>query len=62
MLGGRATRVLDCTYELADVRHGAEGGDFGLVMMIFGQFNVFARDEARGILARALAVLAPGGQ
>lgn len=57
---------LACSYELADVREVALGdgfgGGFGLVMMISGQFNVFRRSEARGILARAFEVLAPGGR
>lgn len=57
---------LACSYELADVREAVlgevVGGGFGLVMLIFGQFNVFRRDEARGLLERAFDALAPGGQ
>jgi SAM-dependent methyltransferase len=57
---------LACSYELADVREvrldEVFGGGFGLVMMISGQFNVFRRSEARGILERAFEVLAPSGQ
>lgn len=52
---------LACSYELADVRDGAFGEGFDLVMMIFGQFNVFRRNEAQGILERAFPSLAPGG-
>lgn len=52
---------LACSYELADVRNAAFGEGFGLAMMISGQFNVFRRNEARGILERAFAALAPGG-
>ncbi len=52
---------LACSYELADVRDVAFGEGFGLVMMIFGQFNVFRRNEALGILERAFESLAPGG-
>lgn len=53
---------LACGYELADVRNVAFGEQFGLAMMIFGQFNVFRRNEARGILERVFEALAPGGQ
>jgi 2-polyprenyl-3-methyl-5-hydroxy-6-metoxy-1,4-benzoquinol methylase len=52
---------LACSYELADVRNVTFGSAWGLVMMIFGRFNVFQRDEARGILERALEALVPGG-
>lgn len=52
---------LRCTYLLDDVRRAAYGDGFGLVMMNFGQFNVFRRDDARQILHRAFAALLPGG-
>lgn len=52
---------LPCTYILEDVRQASYGDEYGLVMMIFGQFNVFRRDDAKGILAKAFAALAPGG-
>ncbi|HDZ22865.1 MAG TPA: class I SAM-dependent methyltransferase [Phycisphaerae bacterium] len=53
---------LACTYRLDDVRQAAYGQGFGLVMMIFGQFNVFRRSDARAILAKAHAALASGGR
>ena len=52
---------LACTYLLEDIREAAYGEGFGLVMMINGQFNVFRRSDARAILAKAYAALAPGG-
>jgi len=53
---------LSCTYRLEDVREATYGDGYGLVMMIFGQFNVFRRDDAGRILAKAFAALLPGGR
>ena len=39
---------LSCEYRLGDVRDAAYGDGYGLVMMIFGQFNVFRRGDVRG--------------
>ena len=50
-----------CSYALADVRTAPFGVDFDLVMMTFGQINVFTREQARAIVARACAALRPGG-
>ncbi|PKN33262.1 MAG: class I SAM-dependent methyltransferase [Deltaproteobacteria bacterium HGW-Deltaproteobacteria-19] len=52
---------LDCRYRLEDVRNADYGGGYGLVMMIFGQFNVFRRSDACRILEKALSALAPDG-
>ena len=52
---------LACTYRLGDVRSTPYGNGFGLVMMIYGQFNVFRREEATAILGKARAALSPGG-
>ena len=51
----------DCTYVEQDVREARFGEGFGLAMMLWGQFNVFSRGDARGILAKAHAALAEGG-
>ncbi len=51
---------LSCSYRLQDVREATYGDGYGLVMMIFGQFNVFRRDDARKILGKAFAALLPG--
>ena len=37
------------------------GGEFDLVMMVWGRLNVFRRAAAAGILANAADALAPGG-
>ena len=52
---------LDCTFEQADLREASFGEGFDLVLLIFGQLNVFERERARDILQRAHAALAPGG-
>lgn len=54
-------RGLSCTYRLDDVRRADYGDGYGLVMMLFGQLNVFRREEARLILGKAWAALAPEG-
>lgn len=56
-----ASEGLDCRYRLEDLRQADYGGGYGLVMMIFGQFNVFRRSDARRILEKALSALAPDG-
>lgn len=50
-----------CTFHHADVRSGRFGVDFDLVMMIYGQLNVFPRPRGEEILNRARAALRPGG-
>jgi SAM-dependent methyltransferase len=52
---------LDCTYIQQDIRTADYGHDYGLVMLIFGEFNVFRPAEARGILQKAHHALAPNG-
>jgi SAM-dependent methyltransferase len=62
--GQAAEAGLAISYEEADLRT----ADFGLkqqfdaVMLIFGELNVFEPSAARGILAKAAAVLKPGGR
>lgn len=56
-----AARGLDCTFVHHDIRTADFGTGYGLVMLIFGEFNVFRPEEARTILAKAHAALAPGG-
>jgi 2-polyprenyl-3-methyl-5-hydroxy-6-metoxy-1,4-benzoquinol methylase len=53
---------LRCTYQLADIRQAEYGAGFGLVMLLFGEFNVFRREDARLILGKAHAALHPGGR
>ena len=52
---------LACTYLLQDVRTAEYGVGYGLVMLIFGEFNVFRPGDARAILEKAHAALSPGG-
>ena len=52
---------LSCAFHHTDVRTGHFGEGFDLVMMIYGQFNVFPRPRGEEILNRARAALQPGG-
>jgi len=53
---------LKCQFTHADVRDEDFGNGFDLVMMLFGQLNVFPRDRAVEILRKAHAALEPGGR
>ncbi|MDP6779960.1 MAG: methyltransferase domain-containing protein [Candidatus Latescibacteria bacterium] len=50
-----------CTLYQDDVREADFGHGFDLVMMIYGQFNVFRRDQVLKILEKAHGALKPGG-
>ncbi|HUU55281.1 MAG TPA: methyltransferase domain-containing protein [Armatimonadota bacterium] len=52
---------LPCEYRLGDLRTTDYGGDYGLVMQVFGEINVFAPDDARAILRKAGEALAANG-
>ena len=52
---------LECTYIQQDIRTADYGDGYGLVMLIFGEFNVFRPEEARGILEKAYRALMPNG-
>lgn len=52
---------LDATYDLADIRSAPYGSGYGLVMLLYGELNVFRPAEARRILERAREALDPGG-
>ncbi|MBW2525669.1 MAG: class I SAM-dependent methyltransferase [Deltaproteobacteria bacterium] len=56
-----AESQLDCTYRLGDLRVGGFGGGFDLVMLIYGQINVFKPEPAREILRGAARALKPQG-
>lgn len=56
-----AQHIEGTAYHLDDVRTADFGEDYGLVMMNFGQLNVFRREEAADILRRAHDALEPGG-
>lgn len=49
-------------YVLGDVRDLDYGEGYDLAMMIFGEFNAFAPEEAARIITRVHAALKPGGK
>ena len=53
---------LGCAFRLADLRQGGYGEGFGLAMLVFGELNAFAREEASAILEAACEALTPGGR
>lgn len=52
---------LNCTYEQIDLREATFDSGYDLVMLIFGEFNVFKPADARRIIEKAYAALNPGG-
>ena len=52
---------LRCTYVREDIRTADYGTGFGLVMLIFGEFNVFRSADARRVLCKAFDALSDGG-
>ena len=50
-----------CTYVEGDIRRVDYGSGFGLVMLVFGEFNVFRPADVDTILQKAYAALEPGG-
>src|SRR5574340_196745 len=52
---------LACHYLHEDVRQAEFGRGFGLVVMLYGQFNVFRRVEAAAMLDKARQALDAGG-
>jgi SAM-dependent methyltransferase len=55
------SQELVCEYVLDDIRQADYRGPHDLVLLVYGQFNVFRPGEARDILARAWRALRPGG-
>jgi SAM-dependent methyltransferase len=56
-----AAESLSCAFHHVDLRDGFFGEGFDLVMMIYGQINVFPRDQGLEILKNAHNALKPGG-
>ena len=56
-----ASSDLNCRFIHGDLRDQDFGSGFNLVMMVYGQFNVFPRNVAMKILKKAHAALEPGG-
>ncbi len=48
-------------YREGDIRTTAYGAGYGLVMLIYGEFNVFRRSEAQTIVQKAYDALTAGG-
>jgi SAM-dependent methyltransferase len=53
---------LDCTYLEGDIRQIDYGNGYRLAVLLFGEFNVFRREDARAILRKAWHALQPGGR
>lgn len=51
----------DIEYVTEDIRLAEYGAGFGLVTMVYGEFNVFKREDVLGILRKAYAALDTGG-
>jgi SAM-dependent methyltransferase len=49
-------------YVQGDIRSTDFGGGFDLVLLLYGQLNVFWRSEAEDIVRRAATALVPGGR
>ncbi|GAB7023967.1 class I SAM-dependent methyltransferase [Salidesulfovibrio brasiliensis] len=49
------------TFKLDDVASAPFGGPYDLILMIYGEFNVFPPETCRAILHRVWRALAPGG-
>ena len=56
-----SAKGLPCRYLQEDVRRTEFGSGFGLVMILFGQVNVFKRGEAHALLSKARRALTDGG-
>lgn len=52
---------LACTYTCRDIRQADFTHENGLVMLIYGEFNLFRPTDAKYILNKALQALNPGG-
>jgi len=55
------TEGLDCSYVQQDIRTAEYGTGYGLVMLLFGEFNVFRPAEAQAIVRKAYQALDEGG-
>ena len=53
---------LDIEYVQGDIRQTEFGEGYDLAMLIYGELNVFRREDALAILGRARAALRPGGR
>lgn len=49
-------------FSLEDLRSGDYGQKYDLITMIYGEFNVFSKEEMNHMVARMYAALKPGGK
>ncbi|MBI5880209.1 MAG: class I SAM-dependent methyltransferase [Chloroflexi bacterium] len=52
---------LPAVFQQADIRTAEYGSGYDLVMLIYGEFNAFARSDAAAIVSKTRAALANGG-
>jgi len=52
---------LEASYDLADLRAADFGHDLDVIMLVYGELNVFRQDGAAAILVRARDALRPSG-
>ncbi len=52
---------LSCAYRCEDLRTADLGEGYDLVMLIYGELNAFAPDDARAVLSKAHRALSAGG-
>ncbi|HPH97526.1 MAG TPA: class I SAM-dependent methyltransferase [Anaerolineaceae bacterium] len=57
-----AAESLACTYQHEDLRKADFGAGYDLAMLLYGETNVFKREDILLILRKAWAALRPGGQ
>jgi SAM-dependent methyltransferase len=57
----REQRSPGCQFILGDIRTTDFGAGYDVAMMIYGEFNVFPRQEIQGILAKTRQAVVPGG-
>jgi len=55
-------RSLACRFELGDIRRAELGTNYDLVMLLFGELNLFERNEAVELLRRCAGAMAPEGK
>jgi SAM-dependent methyltransferase len=57
-----ARRSLDCRFDLADIRLADVGTNVDLIMLLYGELNLFPRDQAVDLLQRCGRALSPQGR
>lgn len=60
--GTAVQEMLECQFQKADLRESALDAGFDVVMLIYGELNVFKPSDARLILGKAYQALKSGGR